>query len=291
MKRILFASLALSVSVACQNKHQGTYELEAAASTGSDASAVIAEADALWEQRGDAAQLEAALAKYEEAWNLDPKNRHVSQRLTRGFYFLGDGHKTEMADKLAAWDTSITWGKKCLALNEEFVAILEKGDEAEDMAVRVATADDVPCLYWSASALGKWAKASGLGKTLKNLPIVKAYQTKVTELDPDYFYGGPDRYWGAYYAAIPSFAGQDLGKSKEHLDASLASHNDYLGTHVIVAEYWAVKSQDGETFTRELEWVLAQSPDIIPELRPEHEAEQRKAKALLERKAELILEG
>ena len=37
---------------------------------------------------------------------------------------------------------------------------------------------------------------------------------RVEELQPDYFYGAVYRYWGAYYAGLPSFAGQDLDRSK-----------------------------------------------------------------------------
>lgn len=144
------------------------------------------------------------------------------------------------------------------------------------------------CLYWTSSALGKWGKLSGIGATLKHLPTVKAYMTRVGELDAAYFYNGPERYWGAYYAAIPSFAGQDLGKSKEFFDKSLAASPNYLGTHVLLGGEWAVKKQDKETFTKELNWVLQQDPGIIPEVKPEAEAEQRKAKALLEQVDDLF---
>ena len=44
---------------------------------------------------------------------------------------------------------------------------------------------------------------------------------------------------------------------------------------------WATRTQNKETFEKELNWVLAQDPGAIPEVKPEMEAEQRKAKALL----------
>ncbi len=277
----------LALLAGCASAHKGSYEVAAASGT-ADAS-TVEEADALWEERGDQASLERALAKYEEAVAADPGDRHSLERLVRGYYFLGDGHMTVKDDKLAAWDTSITWGKKCLALNEDFVGLLEKG-EPEEEAIRAATVEDVPCVYWMASSLGKWSKTLGLGPTLKNLPIVKAYQARVGELDPDYFYGGPDRYWGAVWAAIPSFAGRDLDKSRSHFDAAISAFPDHLGNRVLLAEYWAVMAQDKAVFEQTLEEVLSMPTDSIPELIPEQEAEQRKARALLDQTSDLFAE-
>lgn len=246
------------------------------------------EAEAAWANRGDKAQLQVALQKYEALYATNPTDRDVAMHLLRGWYFLGDGHETEKDAKLAAWVVAIEWGKKCLAINPEFTALLAKGDETEATAARAFQASDVPCLYWTSSSLGKWAKGSGIGTTLKHLPTVKAYMTRVGELEPTYYYSGPDRYWGAYYSAIPSFAGQDLGKSHDYFDKALATYPDFLGTHVLLAAEWAVKKQDKATFEKELNWVIQQPSDRLPEVKPEMEAEQRKATALLAQEGDLF---
>ncbi|MBM4364863.1 MAG: hypothetical protein FJ102_01510 [Deltaproteobacteria bacterium] len=282
--------LALLALLAGCAKQAGTYEVAAVAPTAApDASAALkTEAESAWANRGDKAQLQVALQKYEALYALDPSDRDVAMHLVRGWYFLGDGHETEKDAKLAAWETSIEWGKKCLAINTDFTALLAKGDETEATAARAFTPSDVPCIYWTSTGLGKWAKASGIGTTLKHLPTVKAYMTRVAELEPTFYYSGPDRYWGAYYAAIPSFAGQDLTKSKEYFDKAIATYPNFLGTHVLLAEQWAVKKQDKATFEKELNWVLAQPVDAIPEVKPEMEAEQRKAKDLLAQSGDLF---
>ncbi len=276
--------LPVLLLLAC-GKQIGSYQVEAPAAdvaTGDQKTALKAEADALWNERGDKAKLQVALAKYEQAYALDATDREVAGRLLRGWYFLGDGHETEKEAKLSAWSTSIEWGKKCLAINTEFTALLTKGDEDEASAARAFTKDDVPCLYWTSSALGKWAKLTGLTTTLKHLPTVKAYMTRTGELEPTYYYSGPDRYWGAYYSVLPSFAGQDLVKSKEYFDKAIAAEPNHLGNHVLLAENWATKTQNKAAFEKELAWVLAQPANIIPELEPESQAEQRKAKQLLD---------
>lgn len=281
--------LLLTALIGCA-KQAGTYEIAAATTAAApDAKAAVkAEAEALWNERGDKAKLQASLQKYEQAYAMDPLDRDTAMHLVRGWYFLGDGHESEKEPKLAAWASAVEWGKKCLAINSEFRGLLDKGDEDEASAARALTRDDVACLYWTSSALGKWGKLSGLTTTLKHLPTVKAYMTRVGELDPVFYYNGPERYWGAYYAAIPSFAGQDLDKSRSYFDKAIAAQPNFLGTHVLLAAEWAVKKQDKATFEKELNWVLAAPTDAIPEVKPEMEAEQRKAKDLLAQTADLF---
>lgn len=272
-------------------KPAGTYaiaELPTQPVASETVSTLKAEAEAAWANRGDKAQLQVALQKYEALYATNPSDRDTAVHLLRGWYFLGDGHETEKEAQIAAWATAIEWGKKCLAINTEFTALLAKGDETEATAARAFQAPDVPCLYWTSSSLGKWAKASGIGTTLKYLPTVKAYITRAGELEPTYYYSGPDRYWGAYYSAIPSFAGQDLTRSREHFDKAIAAYPDFLGTHVLLAGEWAVKKQDKETFERELNWVLQAPTDRLVEVGPEMEAEKRKAAALLAREPDLF---
>lgn len=269
------------LSLACGPKTATTTAPTVTTAPVDAATSLSTEAAALWNERGDKAKLQAALDKYAQIHTATPSDRDALTHLTRGWYFLGDGHETEKDPKLAAWETALSYGDKCLALNTAYTELLAKGDEDPASASRVFTKDDVPCVYWYASALGKWAKMSGLTVTLKHLPTVKAFMTKLGELDKDFYYAGHDRYWGAYYAAIPSFAGQDLNKSKQYFDLALAAYPNFLGTHVLLAEQWAVKTQNKAKFTEELNWVLAQDPNGIPEVRPEAEAEQRKAKALL----------
>ena len=278
MPALLLALLALT---GCGPKDAAPTAAPTAPAPGGDVTSVKAEAEALWQERGDKEKLKQALAKFEQAAAADPKDREVLGRLLRGWYFLGDGHETTKEAKLPTWEVALKWGDTCLALNTAYTELLAKGDESPETAARVLTKDDVPCVYWYASALGKWAKMSGLTVTLKHLPTVKAFMTKLGELDPTFYYSGHDRYWGTYYAAIPSFAGQDLNKSKEYFQKAMAEQPNFLGTHVLYAENWAVKTQNRAEFEKELNWVLAQDAGIIPEVRPEAEAEQRKAKALL----------
>ena len=117
---------------------------------------------------------------------------------------------------------------------------------------------------------------------------MKAYITRVGELDSSYFFAGPDRYWGAYYAVAPSFAGGDLDKSVTHFDKSLEAQPEYLGTKVLKASLYATKMQNPEMVDQLLDEVLAADPDVIPELGPENRAEQTKAQNLKANKSDFF---
>ena len=105
---------------------------------------------------------------------------------------------------------------------------------------------------------------------------------RCVELDETYFYGGPHRWFGSYYAKLPSIAGRDLEKSKEHFEKALKIESNYFGTRVLRSEYYAKNSQDKELFQSDLEFVLNTPSDVIPELVPEQEVEKKKAAEMLE---------
>jgi hypothetical protein len=242
----------------------------------------------LWAERDDGAQMKTALDKFEAAYRADPTNRDAAVMLTRGYYWYGDVKVSTEEEKLATWNTAVEWGARCMAVNTEFADLLKKGDETERTAIRVMQPADAGCLYFYASALGKWAKLQGFGTLLKHKDTVKAFITKVDELDHSYFHAGPDRYWGAYYSIAPSFAGGDLAKSKTHFEQSLADEPGYLGTKVLMAANYAVKMQDPALFDKLLNEVVTADADAVPEAGPENRAEQTKAKDLLSKKSDFF---
>jgi len=253
------------------------------------AASMVVKGDALWEERTDPAKIRAAIKAWEEAVASDPENAGVLVKLTRAHYFLADGYLRDKEDEyLEVMDKGVTWGEKALmAVSPEFAAKMREGAKFQD-AVAVVSKVGVPAMYWYASSLGKWAKRKGFAVLLGQKDNVKATMDLCLELDPDYFYAGPDRYFGAYYAVAPAFAGGDLEKSKVHFAKSLEMQPDYLGTKVLWAQELAVKEQDEETFERLLNEVLSAPEDGIPELVPEARVEKEKAKELLAKKNELF---
>ncbi len=256
----------------------------AAATEGGEVGALLAQAEALFAQRVDPAKLKEAMAAYESALAADPMNRTALIHLTRGWYFHGDTQLTDKDQKIATWEKAITYGKRCLSLNPDFAQRVQ--NSAEKDAIAAATKADVPCIYWLASALGKWGRIQGIAKVLGQLPTVKAYISKAEELDPQYFHYGPARYWGAYYSSS-SFT-RDDEKSRAYFEASVDGAPYYLATRGLRAEQYAVMTKDFGLFAEDVAYILAFDATSFAELEPENTLEQAKTKALWERRSELF---
>lgn len=299
--RFLVLALALSVVPGCAGRKAVWTEDPAksgeasghsqadGATTTEDVAKLIAEGDAKWALRTDPANIRAAIAAWEKAAAIEPKNLDLLVKLTRAHYFLADGYlRDNDKEYLEQMDRGVKWGEKAMvAASPEFEQKMRSGAKFPE-AVKVVPKEGVPAMYWYASALGKWAKKKGFAVLLGQKDNVKATMDRALELAPDYFYGGPHRYFGAYYAIAPSFAGGDLEKSKVHFKKSLEIEPNYVGTKVLWAEELAVKQQDEETFDRLINEVLQTPDDVIPELVPEILIEKQKAKALLAQRDELF---
>lgn len=278
-KFALMSTLTTSLLFTACGKKPGSYQIQNAAEQ-QDAS-LGQQAEELWNQRADKDKLVEAMNAYEQLFAQNPTDKNIASRLVRGWYFYGDAYESEVEAKRAAWDKAISFGQVCLNLNPDYAAMVAK-DGNKEAAASALTIEDVPCTYWTASALGKWAKAGGLSTTLKHIGVAKAYIAQVEKLDADYFYGAVNRYWGAYYAGLPSFAGQDLERSQQEFMKSMEISPDYLGTRILYADYWATKNQEKiEVFDEMVQYVMQVDVDALnPELKPENLAEKKKAEEL-----------
>jgi hypothetical protein len=176
-----------------------------------------------------------------------------------------------------------------MALSPEFKAKVDSGVKA-DKAVDVLSKEYTGCIYWAAASLGKWATLKGFATRVANKDRIKNWVDTVTKLDTAYFYGAPDRYWGAYYAILPGFMGKDLTKSEAHFKKSMEIAPAYLGTKVLMAERLATEKSDRAMFKTLLEEVINANPEADPDFTPENRQEQAKAKELLAKIDEIIPE-
>ena len=284
---VLTAALSLAAS-AC-----ATHKIDVGANaqgTGGDVAALLTEADALWDARVDKPSVEAAIAAYEKVYQADPGNLHALTFLTRAVYFNADAFTPDAEAKGQGFSTAISWGDKALGTNAGFATAIQDGKNVSQAVSALTTEDEATALYWRSSALGKWAAAEGFGTIVKYKNEIFNSMTRVTEVAPISYYHGPDRYWGAYYARAPAFAGGDMTKSREHFDAAIAGDPLFLGHYVLLAEYWATKSQDKPLFESTLKKVLEADPTAIEEIETEQRQEQLKAEKLMARIDELFID-
>ncbi|MGE3636598.1 MAG: TRAP transporter TatT component family protein, partial [Sandaracinaceae bacterium] len=133
-----------------------------------------------------------------------------------------------------------------------------------------------------------WARLDGFATVLSYKDEIRAVMTRCMELDRYYFFAGPDRYFGAFFAIAPSYAGGDLDRSQQHFDESIRRAPAYVGTHVLYAENLSVKRQDRASFVEHLQMAIDADPEALPEAAPENRIEQRLARELLEQADELF---
>jgi len=251
---------------------------------------LIAQGDEAWEGRDDAEQIRAAIAAWEQAVELDGSDHETWVKISRAYYFLSDGHlrfsdETQMAD---TYQQGIRAAERALrALSPEFAEAMSAGQPVEG-ALGSLEENAVGALYWRATNLGKWARLDGFATVLGYKDEIRAIMTRCMELDRYYFFAGPDRYFGAFFAIAPSYAGGDLDRSRQHFDESIRRQPNYFGTHVLYAEELAVKLQDRDLYMEHLNFVINGDPESLPEAAAENRVEQRKARAALERVDELF---
>lgn len=286
-KTLILVAVSMALS-ACSGRKAvwegGSTAPPAAGDTAASGSPEVASAgDAKWAERTDAANIRAAIAEWEKAAAASPGDAEVLVKLTRAHYFLADGYLRGEKDEkeyLQMMDKGVKWGEKAMvAASPEFAAAMSDGKKFPE-AVALVGKDGVPAMYWYASSLGKWAKKKGFAVLLGQKDNVKATMDRCLALEPTYYYGGPHRYFGAFYAIAPAFAGGDLEKSKVHFKKSLEISPDFVGTKVLWAAELATKTQDEATFDTLIAEIEASKEDAIPEILPELRVELQKGAEL-----------
>jgi predicted anti-sigma-YlaC factor YlaD len=163
------------------------------------------------------------------------------------------------------------------------------GDLAK--ALGGAGRDDVPLLFWTASA---WALAIANGKQdmglVAELPAPAAMMERALALDGAWDEGAIHEFFVAYDATRSAAEGGGPERAKAHLEAALAlSSGKKLGPRVSFAEGVLVQRQDRAEFTRVLQEVVRADPGAVPRYRLANVIAQRRARALLAHADDLFL--
>jgi len=269
---------------------------------------LVQQGDAAWAQRADRAQLQAAIDSWEQAVKLKDDDADTYAKLTRACYLMADWLFLDKNEPgmLDMYERGYRHAERGMAaISPDFEKRRRNGTNIEH-AIKVLGRNAVPLIYWYGTNLGKWAKAKGILTILEYKDVAYAMISRCFDLQPDYFYGAPDRYFGAYYAAVPKSNGGDITKSYEHFQASLKMAPNYLGTYTLIAELYTPveddavqKRADADAFDANLQIVInaqpcpedgsmSAAPCILKELAPEAEIEKRKAQDLQARKGEFF---
>ena len=235
----------------------------------------------------------------------DPKHAGLLLATTRGFTQFGYAFVQQDADELEDKDFAAAeelrgrarrlylrahrYGLRGLDVRHHgFETALRANPKT---AVRAATKQDVPLLYWTALS---WAAAIALSKDnpqlIAELPIVEAMMDRALEVDESYDSGAIHNYFITYEMSRPGGTGEAAARSRQHLERALAlSGGHQAGPMVAYAEAVCVQKQDLKQFEALLHQALAIDPNAKPEWRLANLVMQRRAKWLLSRTDQLFL--
>lgn len=248
--------------------------------------ALEAQAEADWKNRDDRAAVMKAIEAWERVVAEGPKNPDALIRLSRAYYFFADAYLSlESRDDntdLQTFEKGVNAGEKALLqLEPEFEKKMRENPDAFEDAIATIGARGVPAAYWYCANIGRFATRKGLQAVIFYKARVEQVMLRVIELQEDYFHAGPQRLLGVLYAAVPSMAGKDFNKSREHFDRARTLAPEYLSTWVVEAQFLAVQLEDKAMYQQLLKTVLNAPEGDDPEIVPENRAAKRAAEKLL----------
>ena len=151
--------------------------------------------------------------------------------------------------------------------------------------------EDLPLLYWTGAS---WGSAISLGKDrpeiLVDLPAVQALMARALELDESFDDGAIHEALIAL-EALPAAMGGSPERSRRHFERAVElSQGLKASPYLALAENVSVAAQDRAEFERLLRQALEVDPNKEPRLRLANMIAQRRARHLLARIDELILD-
>jgi predicted anti-sigma-YlaC factor YlaD len=165
---------------------------------------------------------------------------------------------------------------------------------AEDpvKAVKAARRKDVPLMYWTAAS---WGSAISLSKNdmmlVADQPIVEALIDRCLELNESFDQGAIHSFLITYETVRQGGAGDPYQRARKHFDRAMELSGGFqAGPLVSLAESVAVAKQDRKEFKSLLERALAIDVNARPEYRLVNLVMQRRARWLLSRIDDLILD-
>lgn len=158
-------------------------------------------------------------------------------------------------------------------------------------AVRAARRRDVPLLYWTAAA---WGSAIALAKDrpdhVAEVPQMEALLDRACELDPDWGEGALHTFLITYEMARQGAPGEPAARARRHFERAVAlSGGKQAAPFVAFAEAVCAQTQDLPQFDALLARALAVDADAAPEYRLVNLVMQRRARWLLDKRADLFL--
>ncbi len=284
LKHILFILLAISLMILNLNCSRKVTQTKASTQ---NIEYLIEKGNQYWEQRIDS----NALIKTEHFINLayeqQKNNFSLAILLSKIIFTKAYFSKNENLDSLFLRSSNICMN--AVLIHDDFSPILKqsKGDSVFKLLSAIAEAPRsvIPGLYWWGVNRTMYLQNRPVLERIKERELLEVIMHRVLSLEPDFYFGGPYRFFGSLYTRIP---GIELSQSKSYFDQAIVTNPQYLGNHVQLAQYYYQKSGDREKFNETLKMVLNVNLTDYPEIMADNFYYQKKAEILLENESLLF---
>lgn len=221
-----------------------------------------------------------------------PDDEDLLTNASMGFaaYSLGFIEDTEPERAKKFYLRAKEYGLRALRQNSSFKENENSTVENFEKILVEFDENDVPKLFWTAISWGLWINLSmDEPRALAQLPRVEAMMKYVKKLQPDYFGGGADLFFGVIECVKPSFIGGDKEKGLKHFqNAMKLSKNDFHLTKAFMAQYYATASLNEELFDKWAKEILSVEKTIDPLNNLPNALAKRKIQYLITQKDDLF---
>ncbi len=222
----------------------------------------------------------------------DPDNTHLLLLASQAYssYALGFVEDQDAKRAKVFYQRGRDYALHILDRKKEFAQARNGSPDQFDSVLTLFSKDDVPAIFWAASAWGSYVNVSmDDPAALADLPKVLSMMKFVVKNDSTYYNGFALAFFGVTESVTPKMMGGNPDRAKVYFNRCMAINDGrFLLTQVFYAKYYAVATMNQELFQTLLQQVIDASPDILPEQRLATMIAKRKAKALLEKTQELF---
>ena len=250
---------------------------------------LVQQAKQLWQQRSDTNSVRKANHILGLANNVERNNKDIVNIYSQSLFFQGMFLEYDKIKKDSLFLKGAEVAKYSILNDSLFKTNFNEtiGDDDFKMlsALSVAPKELVPGMYWWATNKLWYLNNKPAIERINHRELLEVIMHRIIALEPDYFYGGPYRFFGIFYSRIP---GVEITQSKSYFEKAISSYPNYFGNKVQMSEFYHQKAEKKNLFQNQLNSIINTEPTIDPEIIPENVFYQKRAVLLLDQKETLF---
>jgi hypothetical protein len=222
-----------------------------------------------------------------------PKNQKLLTNATMGFASYAMGYIEDIDPKRARnlYIKAKEYGFRGLRENSTFKKYENASyDDFKAFAMKDFDKDDVPLIFWTAISLGLYINQSmDNPDAIAELSKVEVMMGRVKELEPTYFGGGPDLFFGVIECVKPPMLGGDPEKGLAYFqNAMKISGPDFIFTKAFMVQFYCAATLNEEKFDLWCQEVLDAPLPKDPKNNLQWALAKRKVRNLMAKKSEIF---